>query len=60
MEQDSAGAPARASLVNDPKVRGLFYQALLIARFDLLWVLHRDEHDSQPGAAEHCLRLGLS
>ncbi|CTQ63890.1 putative glutamine ABC transporter permease protein GlnM [Roseibium alexandrii] len=31
MEQDSAGAPARASLVNDPKVRGLFYQALLIA-----------------------------
>jgi len=31
MEQDSAGAPARASLVNDPKVRGLFYQTLLIA-----------------------------
>lgn len=31
MEQDSAEAPARASLVNDPKVRGLFYQVLLIA-----------------------------
>ncbi|ASP32644.1 amino acid ABC transporter permease [Labrenzia sp. VG12] len=31
MEQDSAGAPARASLLNDPKVRGLFYQVLLIA-----------------------------
>ncbi|WP_417668853.1 amino acid ABC transporter permease [Roseibium sp.] len=30
-EQDSAGAPARASLVNDPKVRGLFYQVVLIA-----------------------------
>ncbi|MTI07992.1 amino acid ABC transporter permease [Roseibium denhamense] len=30
MEQDSAQAPARASLVNDPKVRGLFYQVLLI------------------------------
>ncbi|MEM9634545.1 MAG: amino acid ABC transporter permease [Pseudomonadota bacterium] len=30
MEQDSAGAPARASLVNDPKVRGLFYQFVLI------------------------------
>ncbi|QDG77502.1 amino acid ABC transporter permease [Labrenzia sp. PHM005] len=30
LEQDSAGAPARASLVNDPKVRGLFYQVLLI------------------------------
>ncbi|MES0808707.1 amino acid ABC transporter permease [Roseibium sp. SCPC15] len=30
MEQDSAGAPARASLVNDPKVRGLFYQLVLI------------------------------
>ncbi|MEJ8474390.1 amino acid ABC transporter permease [Roseibium algae] len=29
-EQDSAGAPARASLVNDPKVRGLFYQTVLI------------------------------
>lgn len=31
MEQDSADAPARASLVNDPKVRGVFYQSLLIA-----------------------------
>ncbi|MHA7772643.1 amino acid ABC transporter permease [Roseibium sp. M-1] len=31
MEQDSAGAPARASLLNDPKARGLFYQVLLIA-----------------------------
>ncbi len=30
MDQDSADAPARASLVNDPKVRGLFYQTLLI------------------------------
>ncbi len=30
-EQDSAGAPARASLLNDPKARGLFYQTLLIA-----------------------------
>lgn len=32
LEQDSAGVPlpARASLVNDPKVRGLFYQVLLI------------------------------
>ncbi|MEP0235365.1 amino acid ABC transporter permease [Roseibium sp.] len=29
-EQDSAGAPARASLLNDPKARGLFYQATLI------------------------------
>lgn len=31
MEQDSAGAPARASLLNDPKVRGIFYQVVLIA-----------------------------
>ena len=31
MEQDSAGAPARASLLNDPKARGLFYQVLLVA-----------------------------
>ncbi|MBO6755397.1 MAG: amino acid ABC transporter permease [Roseibium sp.] len=31
MEQDSAGAPARASLLNDPKVRGLFYQFLLVS-----------------------------
>lgn len=31
LEQDSAEAPARASLVNDPKVRGLFYQVLLIS-----------------------------
>ncbi|WP_297584801.1 amino acid ABC transporter permease [Roseibium sp.] len=30
MEQDSAGAPARASLLNDPKARGLFYQLVLI------------------------------
>ncbi len=30
MEQDSAGAPARASLVNDPKYRGYFYQLLLV------------------------------
>ncbi|WP_299470703.1 amino acid ABC transporter permease [uncultured Roseibium sp.] len=30
MEQDSAGAPARASLMNDPKVRGYFYQVLLV------------------------------
>ncbi len=30
MEQDSAGAPARASLLNDPKVRGIFYQVVLI------------------------------
>ncbi|MTH96668.1 amino acid ABC transporter permease [Roseibium sp. RKSG952] len=30
-KQDSAGAPARASLVNDPKVRSLFYQVLVIA-----------------------------
>lgn len=29
-EQESAGAPARASLLNDPKVRGLFYQFLLV------------------------------
>ncbi|WP_417689657.1 amino acid ABC transporter permease [Roseibium sp.] len=29
-EQDSAGAPARASLLNDPKARGLFYQVVLI------------------------------
>lgn len=31
MEQDSAGAPARASLLNDPKVRGIFFQVVLIA-----------------------------
>lgn len=31
MEQDSAGAPARASLLNDPKARGLFFQVILIA-----------------------------
>jgi len=30
MEQDSAGAPARASLMNDPKARGIFYQLVLI------------------------------
>ncbi len=30
MEQDSAGAPARASLLNDPKARGIFYQLLLV------------------------------
>ena len=30
MEQDSAGAPARASLLNDPKARGLFYQILVL------------------------------
>ncbi|CTQ53847.1 putative glutamine ABC transporter permease protein GlnM [Roseibium album] len=30
MEQDSAGAPARASLLNDPKARGVFYQLVLI------------------------------
>ena len=29
-EQHTAGAPARASLLNDPKVRGLFYQILLV------------------------------
>ncbi|MEP4363657.1 MAG: amino acid ABC transporter permease [Roseibium sp.] len=31
MEQDSAGAPARASLMNDPKVRGIFYQVVTVA-----------------------------
>ncbi len=30
MERDSARAPARASLLNDPKVRGIFYQVLLV------------------------------
>ncbi|MEP3047379.1 MAG: amino acid ABC transporter permease [Roseibium sp.] len=30
MEQDSAGAPTRASLVNDPKVRGIFYQVVTV------------------------------
>ncbi|WP_299814902.1 amino acid ABC transporter permease [uncultured Roseibium sp.] len=30
MEQDSAGAPARASLMNDPKVRSIFYQLVLV------------------------------
>ncbi|PVB63619.1 amino acid ABC transporter permease [Labrenzia sp. 011] len=30
MEQDSAGAPARASLLYDPKVRSIFYQVLLV------------------------------
>jgi general L-amino acid transport system permease protein len=30
MEQDSAGAPARASLLNDPKARSVFYQLVLI------------------------------
>ncbi|WP_103223982.1 amino acid ABC transporter permease [Roseibium marinum] len=30
MEQDSAGAPARASLMNDPKARGIFYQLVLV------------------------------
>jgi len=31
LEQDSAEAPARASLMNDPKIRGIFYQVLLVA-----------------------------
>jgi general L-amino acid transport system permease protein len=35
LEQDSAGAPARASLLNDPKVRGLFYQVVLIVTLGL-------------------------
>ncbi|MBN9670415.1 amino acid ABC transporter permease [Roseibium aggregatum] len=30
MERDTAEAPARASLINDPKARGYFYQAVLI------------------------------
>ncbi|TYC50479.1 amino acid ABC transporter permease [Rhodobacterales bacterium] len=30
MEQDSAGAPARASLANDPVVRGYFFQFILV------------------------------
>ncbi|MFN3250295.1 amino acid ABC transporter permease [Roseibium album] len=30
MEQDSARAPARASLFNDPKVRGIFFQVVLV------------------------------
>ncbi|KZM49874.1 amino acid ABC transporter permease [Labrenzia sp. OB1] len=30
MEQDSAGAPARASLMNDPKIRSIFYQLVLV------------------------------
>ncbi len=29
-EQHTAGPPARASLINDPKARGLFYQILLV------------------------------
>ncbi|MCX2722891.1 amino acid ABC transporter permease [Roseibium sp. DSM 29163] len=36
MEQDSAGVPARASLFNDPKVRGIFYQLLLVVVLGLL------------------------
>jgi general L-amino acid transport system permease protein len=35
-EQETAGPPARASLVNDPKVRGLFYQFVLVAVLTLL------------------------
>ncbi len=35
-EQDSAGAPARASLLNDPKVRGLFYQTVLVLALVML------------------------
>ena len=30
-EQHTAGPPARASLINDPKARGLFYQILLVS-----------------------------
>ena len=30
MEQDAASAPARASLFNDPKVRGYFFQFVLV------------------------------
>ncbi len=30
LEQDAAIAPARASLLNDPKARGIFYQLLLV------------------------------
>ncbi len=36
LEQDSAEAPARASLLNDPKARSIFYQAILIASVLLL------------------------
>lgn len=35
-EQHPAGQPARASLLNDPKVRGLFYQILLVTALVLL------------------------
>ncbi|GGB44532.1 amino acid ABC transporter permease [Roseibium aquae] len=31
LEQDTAATPARASLMNDPKIRGIFYQVLLVA-----------------------------
>lgn len=40
MEQDSAGAPARASLVNDPTVRGYFYQIVLVAALVIFgWII---------------------
>jgi general L-amino acid transport system permease protein len=35
-EQDTAGAPARASLWNDPKARGVFYQLALVVALVVL------------------------
>lgn len=35
-ERDSAGTPARASLLNDPKARGLFYQIFLVVALLML------------------------
>ncbi|MFD1694069.1 amino acid ABC transporter permease [Roseibium aestuarii] len=35
--QDRAGAPARASLLNDPKARGLFYQIVVVVGLALFF-----------------------
>jgi len=40
MERDSAEAPARASLLNDPKARGIFYQVLLVGTLAVFgWII---------------------
>ena len=54
-----AQEPAKASLLYDPKVRSIVFQVVLVLALIFVRLVDRRQHDRQPPAHEHHLRLRL-
>ena len=50
----------RGSFINDPKIRGIFFQAVVVILLFALRLLDRRQHDREPAAIQHLVGLRLS